>query len=285
MIKMFASDLDGTLFNLLHQTDDVTRRAVQAALDQGVRVVPATGRIAPPSGEDGFGGLAVDAVCANGSIIRGVEGELLKTYPVDPVFVEDIIRTFPQICFDCNTPEGILSTGTHEQHQAGFKRDSLFRQILMRGMHASGKMTTMHLYEQPLSVIQEHEVCKINARIADPDLERELKAYIADHSDTVVNAPFNPVIFELTDKGCNKGESVAWLGRYYGIEEDEIAVYGDGGNDIVMLERFRHSYAVANAADAAKAAASETIGYSALHAVPKHMMRTLRKQSGRVIIS
>ena len=125
----------------------------------------------------------------------------------------------------------------------------------------------------------------INARIADPDLERELKAYIADHSDTVVNAPFNPVIFELTDKGCNKGESVAWLGRYYGIEEDEIAVYGDGGNDIVMLERFRHSYAVANAADAAKAAASETIGYSALHAVPKHMMRTLRKQSGRVIIS
>lgn len=26
MIKMFASDLDGTLFNLLHQTDDVIRR-------------------------------------------------------------------------------------------------------------------------------------------------------------------------------------------------------------------------------------------------------------------
>ena len=32
----------------------------------------------------------------------------------------------------------------------------------------------------------------------------------------------------------------------YGIEEDEIAVYGDGGNDLVMLRRFRHSYATAN---------------------------------------
>lgn len=57
-------------------------------------------------------------------------------------------------------------------------------------------------------------------------LERELKAFLADHADTVVNAPFDPVMFEITDKDCNKGASIAWLGRHYGIEEDEIAVYG-----------------------------------------------------------
>ena len=59
-------------------------------------------------------------------------------------------------------------------------------------------------------------------------------------------------MFEITDVACNKGESVAWLAGYYGIAEDEVAVYGDGGNDIAMLKRFRHSYATKNASDAAK---------------------------------
>ena len=43
-------------------------------------------------------------------------------------------------------------------------------------------------------------------------------------SDRVVNAPFDPVMFEITDVACNKGESVAWLAGYYGIAEDEVAV-------------------------------------------------------------
>ena len=121
-------------------------------------------------------------------------------------------------------------------------------------------------------------MCKINCRVTSEELDRELKAFLADHADTVVNAPFDPVMFEITDKDCNKGESVAWLGRYYGIGEDEIAVYGDGGNDLVMLSRFRHSYATANGSDEAKAAASATIGRCEFHAVPRHILKTLRSQ-------
>ena len=81
-----------------------------------------------------------------------------------------------------------------------------------------------------------------------------------------------------------QGESVAWLAGYYGIAEDEVAVYGDGGNDIAMLKRFRHSYATKNASDAAKAAASVTIGSCMVHAVPKHMLATMRKQNSRTVI-
>ena len=55
-------------------------------------------------------------------------------------------------------------------------------------------------------------------------------------------------------------------------------MYGDGGNDIAMLSRFKHSYATANGSADAKAAASATIGRCEFHAVPKHIMRTLRSQ-------
>ena len=278
MIKLFASDLDGTLLNGLHETDRTIRSAIKTAIELGAHVVPATGRSVLPIGDHGFTGLKIDAVCANGSIVRGQNGELLKAFTVDPAFVEELLRAFPQICFDCCTPDGMFSSGSYEMHQEGFKRDGLFRRIVMRGMRARGGAHEEQFFDQSLSSILSHEVCKINCRVTSEELDRELKAFLADHADTVVNAPFDPVMFEITDKDCNKGESVAWLGRYYGIEEDEIAVYGDGGNDLAMLSRFRHSYATANGSDAAKAAASATIGRCEFHAVPKHILKTLRSQ-------
>ncbi len=325
MIKLFASDLDGTLLNGLHETDRTIRSAIKTAIELGAHVVPATGRSVLPIGDHGFTGLKIDAVCANGSIVRGQNGEVLKTFTVDPAFVEELLRAFPQICFDCCTPDGMFSSGSYEMHQEGFKRDGLsftvdpafveellrafpqicfdcctpdgmfssgsyemhqegfkrdglFRRIVMRGMRARGGAHEEQFFDQSLSSILSHEVCKINCRVTSEELDRELKAFLADHADTVVNAPFDPVMFEITDKDCNKGESVAWLGRYYGIGEDEIAVYGDGGNDLVMLSRFRHSYATANGSDEAKAAASATIGRCEFHAVPRHILKTLRSQ-------
>ena len=53
---------------------------------------------------------------------------------------------------------------------------------------------------------------------------------------------------------------------------------------MVMLERFEHAYATANGSDEAKRAAGTVIGPCYLHAVPRHMLRTLRRERGRVVI-
>ncbi len=42
MIKMFASDLDGTLLNALHEADGTIRRAIRELTEAGLHVVPAT---------------------------------------------------------------------------------------------------------------------------------------------------------------------------------------------------------------------------------------------------
>ena len=78
MIKMFASDLDGTLLNALHEADGTIRRAIRELTEAGLHVVPATGRSTLPIGEHGFTGLALDACCSNGSIVRDSHGEVLK---------------------------------------------------------------------------------------------------------------------------------------------------------------------------------------------------------------
>lgn len=84
MIKMFASDLDGTLQNALHEADGTIRRAIRELTEAGLHVVPATGRSTLPIGEHGFTGLALDACCSNGSIVRDSHGEVLKTWTIDP---------------------------------------------------------------------------------------------------------------------------------------------------------------------------------------------------------
>ena len=162
--------------------------------------------------DGGFESGTIEAICANGSIIRGRDGEVLKSYIVDPAFLEELIPAFPGICFDCVTSDSILSSNTREVREAGFVTDSPWRRILMRGMRAKASFLAHHRYEVPLAEILQHDVCKVNCRVPDPGMERELHAFLAEHADTVVNAPFNPAMFEITDRACNKGESVAWLG-------------------------------------------------------------------------
>lgn len=169
-------------------------------------------------------------------------------------------------------------------HQAGFKKDSPIKRIVMRGMRSRGGYHEEQYFDQSIGDILRHDVCKINCRVISPELERDLKAYLAERSDRVVNAPFDPVMFEITDVACNKGESVAWLAGYYGIAEDEVAVYGDAETTSPCSSVSATATRPKNASDAAKAAASATIGNCMVHAVPKHMLATMRKQNSRTII-
>ncbi len=271
MIKLFASDLDGTLFNAFHNVDRTILDAARAIVATGAHLVLATGRTVISARDLGFEDVPIEAVGSNGSIIRDGAGEIIKTFPLDPAELEDLMRSFPHVCFDCVAPEGSYITGTREDHEAGFRRDGLVRRIVMRGMRQRRGGGGERRFSQSMGEVLAHEICKVNCRVSDDGLERELKAYLAEHSDTLVNAPFNPVMFEITQVGVNKGASVAWLAEHLGYAESEVAVYGDGGNDLVMLERFEHAYATANGSDEAKRAAGTVIGPCYLHAVPRHM--------------
>ena len=276
MIKLFACELDGTFLNLFHNTDKTILRCVQEVVDAGCHIAIATGRAMQSTSDHGFDGMPVDMLGSNGTIVRDRTGRLLKTVPIDPAELEGLLTTFPTIAFDCATPDGMFIRGTREQHQAGFKRDNVVRRVIMRGMRGPLPFNDMHFDQTTADIMGKH-VCKVNCRVADEGLRRELEAYLDEHAAKLVNAPFNPMMFEISDRHANKGAGVAWLAHHYGISEDECAVYGDGGNDILMLERFKHSYAMINACPEAKEAANHSIGHCAFHAVPHHIMRTLRR--------
>lgn len=286
MIKLFACDLDGTLLNCLHAVDGSILRSLREVTSSGAQVTIATGRTVERAADMGFEDVPMNVVCSNGALIRDAEGRLLKSFPMDKAALEELLVTFPGACFECVAPEGTYVRGTREQREAGFRKQGPLHRIIFRSRTAVRAALDRGIrYEVPVGEILEHDICKINCRVPDAALRAGIAAHLAAHGDVFCDAPFQPVMFEITDRAVNKGASVSWLARHLGAGDDEVAVYGDGGNDIVMLERFGHSYATANGSDAAKAAASRTIGSCAFHAVPRHMVETVRRERGRVTIA
>ena len=102
--------------------------------------------------------------------------------------------------------------------------------------------------------------------------------FLEKYSSSIVNAPCDKNLIEITKQGVNKGNAVHWLGQYLHIEDDEIAVYGDGGNDLQMLSMFEHSYAPCTALEEAKYAANNQLGPYYEYSVARNMLETLAKQ-------
>lgn len=278
MIKLFACDLDGTLYNALHETDRAILTRVGRAIAAGRHVAVATGRCSSRASELGFGELPMEVVCGNGAFVYGPGGRLLRHVPIDPATLEELLERFPTCCFSCMAPDGTFVRGSREAQQASYLAPSGLLGPLIACRMRRRLGSDDFAYGQTVPQILSHEVCKVNCRVADPTLEAKIAAFVAAHADTLVNASFDGSLFEITAAGVNKGEAVAWLAGQLGYTEDEVAVYGDGGNDLVMLERFEHAYATRGASDEAKRAAGNVIGSCAFHAVPRHIMATVRRE-------
>ena len=75
-VKMFVTDLDGTLLNKEHRISDGNKKAVQEAVDAGVVVTIATGRMyesALPYAREL--GVDVPIITYNGALIRSAAGK------------------------------------------------------------------------------------------------------------------------------------------------------------------------------------------------------------------
>lgn len=281
MIRLFASDLDGTLLNEEHETDDVIRNALRQIKADGKVFTAATGRQlrSGQAADLGFEQETLYIIGMNGALIMDGSGQILRKESLSRDFLQAFLRTFPDMNLEFHGPVYSYVRVSRET----FIREFYNRMALpsMPPMTKEKKDVILKRFlkelrfEQSDEQIAGQEILKINYRTSDPQQRARLDAFLKERVEDAANAPFDADGYEITCRHANKGEAVAWLGAYLGISEDETAVYGDGYNDLEMLRRFAHSYATMNAAPEAKAAASQTIGYCADHAVPEHILMTL----------
>lgn len=233
-IKLVACDLDGTLLNRRHMVSPGNREIIRRAVERGVVVTLATGRMFPsalPHAE----ALSIDVpiITYNGAMIRMATGEVVNAEYIEP----DVCR---KVFAFCRARQLYLQVYRHDKLYF-YSRDELASQY-ERAAGVTGFPVGEKLYE--LS----EEVPKM-LLITDSDeqsdrIVAELKELMGDAAYVTKS---NPEYIEIIDPKVNKGVALRQLMERFKVREEEVMAIGDSNNDIAMFTAAGLKVAMANA--------------------------------------
>lgn len=240
-IKIVFFDIDGTLVNFhAHQISEKVEEALIRLKNKGIKLVIATGR--GPIQLPKFDRVEFDAfLCFNGSYVFDREGLIAST----PLAKRDIKQ--------------ILENSHH-----------LDRPIIMA---AEDRLVCNGLdddLEEYLSfgVIQPEHIDNIEDFSAQKDIyqmmiagrQHEYDAIVKDVNESKIVAWWDRAM-DLIPKASSKGRAVESILKHYHIEKEEAMAFGDGNNDIPLLQAVGHGVAMENASEELKTVAKTTCGH------------------------
>lgn len=242
MIRLVATDVDGTLLRSDGTVSDRTRKALRAATDAGLLVAYVTGR--PPRWIDALveatGHVGV-AVGANGAVLYDVAAERVISAHYLPAeqaleLADELRAMFPAVGFAAEYGDGFAA-------EPGYHHDW---DINPRTDRYGNPMPDPLIGD--LREIVDRPVLKLLAKDAAADADAFLAAAIevvGDRATITHSSSFG--LLEISAPGVTKATGLAELAESHGIAPHEVLAVGDMPNDVPMLQWAGRSYAVANA--------------------------------------
>ena len=242
MIKMFVTDIDGTLMPAGGKVSAANVQAVQAMADAGVKVVIATGRMyCAALNVANQLPVPVPIICYNGALIKSSSGEVLHTHYMDEAIVLKLINFFEQRNWSLQCySDDVLYVPEHNDC-IKFYEDTLnvtATVVGWDGMRAHAK-----------------DVTKLLSTSANPDGTKEkLAAAEKIFGGQIEITRSAPRFAEFMALGVTKAYAIKILADKFGIDNANILAIGDSENDLPMLTSAGVGVAMGNAVDAVKAA-------------------------------
>lgn len=244
MIKVIASDMDGTLLGDDHKIAPETAEAIREAQAAGIRFMIATGRSYKGAMEELKDlDLGCDFIVGSGSEIRNPKGEVLKSVGFSHKVlreVADVLEKYPISVLYCAGPYE-YRVGTPEEVEEG-----IIRQIqLFHLSECRDKVEQTELYKRVKSSARQIDsvdelekqgilVYKIFLFTGDLEMLDEIKRKLAENPELAVASSFYNNL-EITAKGAEKGPAIQEYIESIGYTKDEVMVFGDSLNDYSML--------------------------------------------------
>ena len=265
MIKVIASDMDGTLLGDDHKPAPETLAAVQRACDSGIRFMIATGRNFPGAmAELKDCGLICDYIVSSGAEVRNPRQQVVAVHPISMELCRTIyeeIKDYPisvTFCTDGNdykigTPEEIEESLMLQMHLffSDLPREELVQtetyQRIIRSTKTVSDMDELEAAKVP--------IYKLFLYSEDKGMLGELKQRLEQNKEIAVASSF-PTNLEITDVKAQKGPVLKEYIESLGYNMDEVMALGDSLNDLSMIEMdFGATVAMANAEPEVKDAA------------------------------
>ena len=232
MLKLVATDLDGTLLHSDGTVTERTRRALTAVEGQGVTVVFVTGRPIRWMEDlwEHVGGHGL-AICSNGGIVYDVHARAVsraRTIPVDVGL--EVARTLRK---------AIPGTTFAIEKTDGFAKEPEF-------MPRQPPPEDLRIGSLP--EILDAETVKLLARHESMQPE-EFWAEAESHVGDLVTTTWSSTgaLVEISAAGVTKASTLELVCAEQGIDAAQVVAFGDMPNDLPMLQWAGTSYAMTNA--------------------------------------
>lgn len=245
------TDVDGTLVGADHQPIPESGPIIRRVVATGVPFCMVSARMPealyPIQCSLGFSG---PLVCYSGAYVLDEAGEVLlsRTIPIDAAVSvkRRLAEELPGLC--CST-YGYHTWVVDDDHDSRVRNEERIVHVRpevapdIRGRFGEGGVHKFLLMGDPAPIAAAEEAVST----AYPDL-------------TVVRS--SPILLEVMSGDAGKAEGVGAVCDRYGIDRSRAVAFGDGYNDIDMLEAVDESYAMANAAGPVKRVARHVLPWA-----------------------
>lgn len=234
MIRLVASDMDGTLLRENGTVSDRTAQMIKDLQASGVHFVVCTGR----SYEDARipldeQGISCDIICMNGASVYNCQGEQVYRQELSAgqvKFIMDCCRE--EVVFDFMTNKGSCTLTTKEQFKQYFQAGLL--QSVAGGITYEYLVSRFRFLKEQELFTSGLEFYKMSVIHPSPFVLERVKANLAGNVHLAVAASHHTNL-EITNSAAQKGLALLQYAQLKGIRAKEIMAIGDSENDRSML--------------------------------------------------
>lgn len=244
MIDLIVLDLDGTLLNSQKEISPANYAALERAASAGTHIVPSTGR--------SYGGMpdivrmlpfARYSITMNGAVVydaqeaRVLHAANLSCARADQVF--DYLDTL-DVIYDCFQDDRGWMDRSHQEKAAQYIADPLVLEMVFR------LRSPLDHFREVIR-LRNRDIQKIHVFFRDPQQRLDaLKTLPEKFPDLRITTSISNNI-EINSGDADKGTALRELCRHLKLDITRSMSFGDGLNDITMLQTAGIGVAMANA--------------------------------------
>ena len=256
MIKLIASDMDGTLLNSNHEISKENLQAIKKAEEMGVKFAISTGRmyedVKPLLDEYG---LRCQCVVLNGGEYIDEEGKVLEGIYIGKKEARGIINMIlkENIVAEIYTDEGLYTVNTKEEalmevayRIIAFNPETNFENAIKLAETHPHFVNLKYIIDIDQFLNSDIKIGKLVAFYNDEETTIKVKNKLKCIGGLAITGTFTKNI-EINNKEAQKGFILAKVADKMGIKRDEVMVIGDSFNDYTMFTEFTESFAMENA--------------------------------------
>lgn len=247
VIRLFISDIDGTLVRHDKSLAEVTVAAIRRLRDAGVPTTLISAR--PPSGMLALGrrlDLDLPMAAFNGGALVRPDGTIVSAHRLSAAVAKDMLDRLAA----AGVTRWVFADGRWFATDAD--NPHMARERIAADTEAVITTDFRDLLPRIDKIVAVSDDRPLIAR-----LEREA---VAAHGQAATIACSQPYYLDVTAPAANKGDGIAALADAAGVALADVAVAGDMPNDLPMFARAGLSIAMGQAPDAVKRAATRVAG-------------------------